>query len=189
MLAYVFWHWPVPQVDEHTYQEYLINFHRVLAAHKPNGFHYSRVLLAEQAPWLGRNGAGYEDWHVVENSAALDPLNDGAVTGSCQEPHNQVARLAGGGTGGLYRLRFGEARLPSVRFAYWFSKPANMSYATLFDLLQPLVEQAAQSLWVRQMTMGPALEFCLHSPEEFALPDTLHALKIPVNQVWCGAEQ
>jgi hypothetical protein len=184
MLAYVFWHWHSRLVDAHIYQEALINFHRTLSAHKPGGFHYSRVLLVEQASWLGRDEPTYEDWNIVENSAALDPLNEGAVSGACQEPHNQVARWAEGGTGGLYRLRFGDGRLQEVCFALRFDKPAGMTYAALYDLLRPLEEQSAGDLWVRQMTLGPGPEFCFHSSQELAFPEILHALKIPVKQIW-----
>ena len=81
MLAYVFWHWHNPQIDTDTYQKYLQQFHQTLSAHKPEGFHYSRVLAMQQFPWLERSEETYEDWYIVENSAALDPLNDAAVAG------------------------------------------------------------------------------------------------------------
>jgi len=187
MLAYVFWHWHGPQIDTNAYQEYLKRFHQTLSEHKPEGFHYSRVLEMEQFPWLERVEETYEDWYIVENSAALDLLDQGAVAGVRLEPHNQVARWTEGGTAGLYRLHFGEAHLSSVRFAYRFSKPAGMSYAALYDLLLPLEEQKAGSLWVRKMTLGPGPEFCLHSSEDVVLPEVLQALKMPVQQIWLSA--
>ncbi len=187
MLAYVFWHWRVPQIDAQSYQEYLINFHQALSGQKPAGFLSSRVLLLERAPWLGREAETYEDWYFVENSAALDPLNVNAVSGQRQEPHDRAARWAEGGIAGLYRPRFGELQTSAPRFAFWFSKPANVSYAELYDALQPLEKQEVGTLWQRQMTLGPTTEFCFHSPEETALPDILQTLTIPVDQIYASS--
>lgn len=185
-LAYVFWHAHVPEITAQAYQERLIQFHQTLAEHKPGGFLYSRLLLAEQAAWLGRSEPTYEDWNIVEHSAALDPLNDGAVTGACLEPHQQVARWTAWGTGGLYHLVSGTVQQPAVRFAWRFNKPAGMSYAELYALLQPYNEQAKGNLWARRMSLGAGPEFCLHSTTESAPPDVLQALKIPVQQIWMG---
>jgi hypothetical protein len=137
----------------------------------------------ERASWLERNEETYEDWHLIENSAVLDPLNERAVSGPCQEPHRRIAQLAQGGTGGLYRLLSGNADLPTVHWAYRLNKPAGTGYGELYELLQPLVEKARGTLWTRQMSLGPGPEFCLHSPEPLALPDTLPALAIPVRQI------
>jgi hypothetical protein len=188
MLAYVFWHWHNAQVGAHAYEEPLITFHRTLGEHKPDGFHYSRLLAMQEASWLDRAERTYEDWNIVANSAALDPLNYGAVTGACLEPHNRVARLAEGGTGGLYSLRFGDMRRDIVRFAYRFNKPVGMTYAQLYDQLQFLEERHAGDLWIRQMNLGPGPEFCLHTSEEIVLPESLNVLKISVKQLWSGAQ-
>ncbi|GAC1406607.1 MAG: hypothetical protein NVS2B12_41250 [Ktedonobacteraceae bacterium] len=184
MLAYVFWHWPAAQVDARSYQEYLINFHRTLVEQRPAGFLSSRVLLAQQAPWVGREAETYEDWYFVENSAALDPLNADAVSGRRQEPHDRAARWAAGGTAGLYRPRFAGVRPLAPRFAYWFAKPAGMSYAQLDAVLQPLAKQGVGTLWQRQMTLGPTAEFCFHTPEEIALPEVLPARVIATNELY-----
>jgi hypothetical protein len=183
MLAYVFWHWPFQGVEAHTYQEDLINYHRTLYAHKPSGFHHTRVLLMEQASWLERDAQTYEDWHVVENSAALDPLNERAISGPCQEPHRLIARWTGGSAGGLYHLVFGDANLSVACFAYRFNKPTGMTYRALYELLQPLVQEVKETLWTRHMNLGPGPEFCLHSAEELTFPDILPTIKIPVQQI------
>ncbi|MBE3560985.1 MAG: hypothetical protein IMW89_17445 [Ktedonobacteraceae bacterium] len=189
MLAYIFWHWPAQQTDITIYQQRLLDFHRVLAAHRSVGFEYSRVLAMQQAPWLERSAITYEDWYIVENSAALDPLDERAVSGPCLEPHNQIARLTENGTGGLYRLRSGAVRPPVVRFAYRFAKPAGMAYTTLYDLLQPFAQQDNGALWQRQLTLGPAPEFCLHGAAEIELPPVLQALEVPVTQLWLSESQ
>jgi hypothetical protein len=184
MLAYVFWHWHNSQIGSEAYQEALKGFHQILSEHKPAGFHYSRVLQMERFPWLGREEETYEDWYIVENMAALDPLNEGAVGGVRLEPHNRVARWTEGGTAGLYKLRAGEERLPLVCFSYRFNKPAGMSYVAFYDLLRPMQEQQSGNLWIRQMTLGPGPEFCWQSAEETALPDVLQATKLSVQQIW-----
>jgi hypothetical protein len=188
MLAYVFWHWHRAQIDAHTYEEQLIAFHRTLGEHKPHGFHYSKLLSMQSASWLDRTGRTYEDWNIVEGSAALDPLNHDAVTGACLEPHNRVARLAAGGTGGLYSLCFGDMYRDTVRFAYRFNKPAGMTYAQLYEQLRFLEERHTGDLWIRQMNLGPGPEFCLHSSEEIAVPENVRMLKIPVKQIWSGTQ-
>src|SRR4051794_7144154 len=105
MLAYVFWHWPQASIDTETYLAHLLSFHRTLAANKPDGFQHSVVFRIEHANWLDTTGPAYEEWYLLDDSAAMDHLNEAAVSGACEEPHNRVARQAAGGTGGLYRLR------------------------------------------------------------------------------------
>ena len=107
MLAYVFWHWPQASADTEAYLAHLESFHRTLAANKPEGFQRSVVFRIEDADWLQTRAAAYEEWYLLDDSAAMDRLNDAAVSGVCEEPHNRVAREAAGGTGGLYRLRAG----------------------------------------------------------------------------------
>ena len=168
MLAYVFWHWPQPGVDTNTYVEHLVDFHRTLNANKPVGFQGSRVLRFRDASWLDAKGEAFEDWYLIDDSAALDRINDAAVSGPCEAPHNLVAREAAGGTAGLYRLRFGKI-LQDVRFAVWLSKPERMSYTDFYEALKPI----SASLWQRQMTLGPTTEFVIHSTNPIQLPDAL----------------
>lgn len=175
MLAYVFWHWPQPGVDIETYVEHLVGFHRALTAHKPVGFRASRVFRFRDASWLETMGEAFEDWYLVDDSAALDRINEGAVTGPCEAPHNLVAREAAGGTAGLYRLRRGEIS-DDVRYALWLSKPDRMSYADFYSTLDPIVADAA--LWGRQMTLGPTTEFVIHSANPIKLPDSLTASQV-----------
>lgn len=184
MLAYVFWHWPrgdVPAADYETAQR---RFHAALAAAPPHGFLRSWSVAITGAPWAG-GGEAYEDWYLVESSAALDPLNAAAISGSRQAPHDAAAALASGGTAGLYSLRLGAPDVPP-RSATWFSKPAGMSYAELFATLKPLVQEHATALWGRQMTLGPAPEFCLHAVRPAALPRPLEPLALDCRPLWAG---
>lgn len=170
MLAYVFWHWPQTTVDEQSYAAHLESFHRALAANKPDGFHRSIVFRIEDANWLDTRGPAYEEWYLLDDSAAMDPLNDAAVSGACEAPHNLVAREAAGGTGGLYRLRSAAEVLNEARFAVWLAKPEGVQYRDFYDALSPLTSQPNVALWGRQMTLGPTAEFCLHSQKPIQLP-------------------
>jgi hypothetical protein len=184
MLAYVFWHWRYPYVDKAVYQQRLIDFHETLRTQKPSGFQYSTVFQIEHVPWAGGDAEVHEEWYVVDNSAALDPLNEAAITGPCEQPHHQIARYAAGGTGGLYQLRAGEPDLSATRVALWFAKPPGITYENLHNMLQSEIQQVAGGLWGRQMTLGPAPEFCWHSPVDYRLPEIFDCLRVPLSQIW-----
>jgi hypothetical protein len=183
MLAYVFWHWRRPQVSAAAYEALQRRFHSALAAAPPLGFQRSCSLAIAGAPWAAGGSEAYEDWYLVEDSGALDALNAAAVSASRQVPHDDAAAAAGGGTAGLYRIRLGSAGgLP--RSAIWFSKPTGMSYGELFTALEPVVQAERAALWGRQMTLGPALEFCLHAPRPVSLPAPLVPTSLRCRPVW-----
>ncbi len=153
MLAYVFWHWPRPELDPARYAEALLAFHRSLAADPPPGFLGSRVREIAGAPWIGAARA-LEDWYLVDDWAALGALEQAAVSGRRLEPHDRAARLALGGAGGVYgRLREGDGTAP--REVTWFGKPAGTPYAAF------LADAPSGELWQRRLVLGPAPEFCL----------------------------
>lgn len=180
MLAYVFWHWPQASVDRETYEAHTLAFHRVLAANKPPGFQESVVFRIEDANWLKTREPAYEEWYLLDNSAAMDRLNDAAVSGACEEPHNIVAREAAGGVGGLYRLRAGQEVLREAKFAVWLSKPDGVSYREFYDTLDQLTSEPNVALWGRQMTLGPTTEFCLHSQTPIQLPPGHTGRQLPL---------
>ena len=184
MLAYVFWHWQQPSVDVNSYRNDLLSFHRTLASYKPNGFHHSTIFVIKQAPWLETKEEAYEEWYLIDDSAALDRLNHAAVSGICEEPHNRVARQAAGGAAGLYLLRHGRADLNNSRFAVWLSKPTGVSYGNFYSSLQPFTSSEGTFLWGRQMVLGPTQEFCLHSPDQIDLPRNFTGQTIPLHKIW-----
>ena len=187
MLAYVFWHWPQAEVNRESYEDGLLEFHRMLAAHKPDGFQHSQIFRIQEAPWLPANVTGYEDWYLLEGSGALDVLNDAAITHPRKETHDRAAQRAAGGTAGLYRLRHGQIDLAPARFATWLSKPAGTSYDDFYAALAQFTGGAGVALWGRQMTLGPTTEFCLRSSKEIFLPDDrFHPLTIDLEPVWLG---
>ncbi|HEX3232914.1 MAG TPA: hypothetical protein VHR41_01870 [Gemmatimonadales bacterium] len=182
-LAYVFWHWRRQGVAGPSYVELQRRFHAALAAAPPPGFIDSRSVAIRGVSWAAAGEEAYEDWYLVEDMAALDPLNQAAVTGSRQLPHDAAAAAAQGGTAGLYRLRAG-SEADVQRTAAWFAKPDGMSYAELYAALEPLIDRTDGALWLRQMVLGPAPEFCLHTPEPVALPAPLVAQVVARSPIW-----
>jgi hypothetical protein len=183
MLAYVFWHWRRPTATAADYEAAQRRFHAALAAAPSPGFIRSFSVAFQGAPWAADRGEAYEDWYLIDGSAALDPLNAAAISASRQAPHDAAAALAAGGTAGLYSLRQGESvGTPAV--LTWFGKPDGMTYRDLSSLLEPLTGHPEAALWCRQMTLGPALEFCLHTREPAALPAPVAPLALRCRTVW-----
>ena len=156
----MFFHRPGTGVEAPPYEAALRRFHASLASEPPPGFISSTTY---------RVGNGYADWYLVDNSAALDRLNEAAVKGARSSPHDAVAHMSADGAGKLLMLRSGSART-EPGFEIRFSKPAGMSYPELYERLKPWTDRAEVSLWRRMMVLGPAPEFCLVAPSELDLP-------------------
>lgn len=183
VLAYVFWHWPRADAAAGVYEALQRPFHEALRSAPPPGFLGSRVLALAGASWAAEGREAYEDWYLVEGSAALDPLNEAAVSAPRRAAHDAAAAAAAGGTAGLYRLRLGEpGEVPHA--AAWFAKPPGMSYSALFATLEPLVRSEGAALWARQMTLGPTPEFCLQSARPVALPAAFFPETVRYRAVW-----
>jgi hypothetical protein len=163
LLAYLFFHRPDQGVDAGAYEEGLRRFHASLAAARANGFVSSRTYRVDQR---------YCDWYLVENSAALDSLNDAAVAGSTGPVHDAVAHMAVDGAGKLLRLAAGSADADSP-YEIRFAKPRAMPYAQLYATLSRWTERPGFGLWRRMMVLGPAPEFCLLAPSAERLPAEL----------------
>ncbi len=159
MLAYVFWHVPRPGVATREYEAAHREFHDVLWNAGITGLVGLRVFKLAAVPWLGGK-AGYEDWHLLEDSSALDVLNGAAISQARKRPHDRIAALAADGTAGLYGLRLGS--LNEMTDASWLSKPVGMSYRD-FEISLASEIKAGGCLWGRRMTLGPTPEFCLHA--------------------------
>ena len=159
-LAYVFSHRPADGVDIVDYETALKRFHASLAGSPPVGFLGSSTF---------RTGDRYSDWYLVESSAALDFLNEAAVSGARTRAHDAAARMAVDFAGKLYGLSAGEA-LSDPGFEIRFSKPAGMGYANLYERMKPYTIGRGASLWRRMMVLGPPPEFCLIAPSDVELP-------------------
>ena len=163
MLAYVFSHRPASGADAQAYEDALRRFHTELAGGRPAGFVGSTTY---------RFADGYSDWYLVESSAALDVLNEAAVSGARAASHDTAARMAAWGSGKLLSLAQGEADLDALHEAA-FAKPAGMAYGDLYAMTEPFTGRAGVALWRRMMVLGPPPEFCLVSREPVQLPAEL----------------
>lgn len=164
MLAYVFSHRPAEGVDAAVYESALKHFHATLANTSSGGFLGSGAF---------RVGDRYRDWYFIESSAALDALNEAAISGARAPAHDAVARMATDGIGKLWNLVTGP--LPSGSgYEIGFSKPAGTKYTDLYTRMESFLDHAGVSLWRRMMVLGPAPEFCLITPEEIQLPNDLY---------------
>ena len=175
MLAYVFWHWPTAGTARPSYESAMLDFHERLRDAGSPALLRSRTFRVDGEPWLP-NGRGYVDWYLLDGGfAALEVLNELAVSPSLKEAHDRPAHMVAGGAGGVYRLIAGVGGVyrliagvgggqPPVA-ATWLSKPGSVSYPAFHERLRRWTDRKDVTLWQRQMVLGPALEFCLQSPE------------------------
>ena len=175
-LGYVFWHWPKPGVQKEDYERSLIGFQEALRSHSPKGFVDVLSYRVEPLPWGSASLKGYEDWYLVEDFGSLGVLNDASVARANQRPHAEVAAMAAGGAGGIYKLRKVKLGLRGARVASWFQKPPGMTYDALRESIAELLEERSTDLWQRQMVLGPTPEFCVHSKERLDLPPTFQGI-------------
>ena len=136
MLAYVFWHRPAEGVSRDAYEDRLRSFHATLEVP-------SAAFRLDALPWRPEAG-GYEDWYLVEDWAALGALNEAAIAAARRDEHDAAARLSGEGWAGVWKLVRGGPPEP----------PASVTWADA-------PSDDAPAVWQRQMTLGPAPEFCL----------------------------
>ncbi len=183
MLAYFFTHWPQESIAPADYERALQAFHQSLAAHAPQGFHQSWSLAVQGLSWVNRGQAAYEDWYLVDDFTALGVINEAAVQPPHLETHNTAARWAAGGKGGVYALAQGSCEPTQIHVATWFSKPVGMTYAECSQQLAAITSRPAAALWLRQMVLGPGLEFCLHSAQPLTLPEAFQPLQVEVRPI------
>ncbi len=174
MLAYVFWHQPSASAAADAYESALAAFHRRLAEASPQGFIESWAFRVEGPAWLP-NQAGYEDWYLLESSAAIDGL-DGAIRDSLAATtdlgaaHEDVAGLAYWATGTLLRPRGRRSgHLSAAASAVWLDKPFGMSYEVALRRMEASAGPTAV-WWQRTLSLGPSPEFCLPGAGLEALP-------------------
>lgn len=180
MLAYVFWHWPLPTIATHDYSNRLAAFHQSLRNNAFPGFLSSHIFQLARVPWSSSEQPLYEDWYLVEDFTALGTLNEMAVAAINKSPHDQAASYAADGKAGVYRLCEGNADPVQAHVACWFGKPAGMSYQTFFSVIRPLLEAQGGALWQRQMTLGPTPEFCWWTSGVPELPEEFNKIVVPL---------
>ena len=172
MLAYLFWHRPIPGVDRSAYEAAVQGFHESIREAPTEVLLTSACHRLDRIPWLAATDVGhgdepgYEDWYLVPDSAALDRLNEAAISARHRSLHDTAAALAGDGAGGLYApfelpggkdLQFERARDSE---SVWMSKPPRVSYSDFMPDLAALTPPEAR-VWQRRLVLGPAPEFCV----------------------------
>jgi hypothetical protein len=185
VLAYVFWHWRHPSADRAEYESAQQAFQRALSASPSEGFVRSFSHAIAGAPWANAGGEAYEDWYLVRDSAALDPLDVAAVTAGRKSAHDAAASMAANGTAGLFQLKVGTAPT-APRSAQWFAKPSGLSYPQLFAAIEPALRPVGGSLWMRRMTLGPSPEFCVLAEEAATLAPAFQMFAFQLRPVWGG---
>jgi hypothetical protein len=168
VLAYVFWHVGVPDVDVADYEARLAAFHEALRDDRPPGLGLTATVGLDAVPWLG-GAAGYEDWYLVDDFAALGVLNAAAVSGPRQAPHDAAAAAAHAGVAGLMGHVAGPLLPERPAWAAWLAKPAGMGHDAFHAELWTALGNDACA-WQRQMTLGPATEYCVLAAAAHPLP-------------------
>ncbi len=168
MLAYVFWHAPAAAVAAADYEARLDAFHAGLRASAPAGLGPTATFALGAVPWLG-GAAGYEDWYLVDDFAALGTLNGAAVAGAARAPHDAAAAAARAGVAGVMANVAGPLLPERPGWAAWLAKPEGLAYDDFHAGLAAALGEGA-SAWQRQMTLGPASEYCVLADAPLELP-------------------
>lgn len=184
MLTYILWHWPFLEVNAERYEINLADFHRSLAASNIPGFRESVEFRNSDVPWAGLDQRSYEDWYLLDGSAAMNELNEAAVSAASKLFHDNAARGTAGAAAGLYRLQAGQPNATDCRFATWLAKPQGIGYEDFYASVQTWTSQAGVCLWRRQMVLGPTPEFGMFSTNRLRLPSSLAAVSVELELVW-----
>lgn len=183
MIAYVFWHTRLEGVRVADFEQGLAAFHRSLAGDPPSGFRSSLSRRFPTLPWLG-SGTVYEDWYLLDDFTALGILNARAAEGGHRVSHDRVAAYSDRGTGSIYALEAGPGT-GYTRRGYWFDKPGGRSTGDFLDDVRSVAYRRGGSLWRRQLSLGPAREYCLLTDAnlELSFPSVLTVHEV---SIWPG---
>lgn len=159
MLAYVFWHTPLSDIDARDYEKALVNFHADMAAAPPPEFEGSAAYKISNVPWLN-DRPSYEDWCFVTSSKALDTLNHAAVKPERWDVHAAISSKTDFGHGGLYYPLHSDKRPIVGTRVIWLKRPRGIRYE---KPLQEILDGAkgALSCWRKLMVLGPGDEFAI----------------------------
>lgn len=183
MLVYVFWHQPRPGIALDEYAGALLAFESVFKGQ--GDVEAIQSFRMESVPWFGSGARVYTDWYVMSDSSKLDPVNQHAISGPCEKPHQAIAAMTGAGTGSLYDITHSGCDVGEARQSIWVSKPNAMSYAD-FRTKWSALEAKGVCLLQRRMGLGPSPEFCMLSIDAVPLPEGLASetrAMAPIGQV------
>jgi hypothetical protein len=182
-LAYVFWHWPRPEVSTASYENKLSSFLKALSSARPSGLVEALSFRVGSLPWGPPHSNLYEDWYVVEGFSALGGLSDAAVAEGARAPHDSIAKDYMKGAGGVFKSIGGDLHLGEARFATWIEKPVGPSYESYYKELAESVGESRTDLWRRQLVLGPSSQFCVHSRVALQLPTSFRQITSKVELV------
>jgi hypothetical protein len=172
MLAYLSWHRPAAGVRQADYEHALERFHRSLSHQPPSGFRGSVALRLGELPWLAAapegdpsGPAGYEDWYLIDDWAALGVLEQAAVGRGHATSHEAIAARAAQSTASVYRLLEGSAGPGGTALSTWIAHEPGRDRPTLAALLGDGIDPRRGALWRRCLGLGPAPEYCLLADE------------------------
>jgi hypothetical protein len=154
-----------------------------LISAKPAGLIDALSFRIDKRPWKTKTGNSYEDWYVLEDFSAMGIMNEAAVSSTVFKSHESIARVASGGTGGIYKLIKGKLELRESHFSVWMQKPQGISYKSFSEIISRISERGRTKVWQRQMVLGPAPEFCLHSEDMLSIPLEYHPIMIRTNLI------
>lgn len=184
MLAYVFWHRRPEGQGREAYEAALVAFHASLAESPSDGFEGSAAFAIEGAPWIQGELGGYQDWYLVRNWAALGTLNRNAVQAPHTDVHHRIAHATAEGAGAVYELQRGEPDLGRAGAATWITKPREVGYD---DFYAGCSTKPGETLWRRQLVLGPAPEFCRLGSIDERPVTAWEEVATPLEVLWASA--
>jgi hypothetical protein len=110
-------------------------------------------------PWLD-DPSGYEDWATINDSCALNTLNEQALSGRIAALHDTVAQQMGVGYDGIYYHLWGNMHPHVAERAPWLSRPRGMEFRPLLEGISQTAT-APVSFWRRFLVLSPGLEFVM----------------------------
>ena len=182
-LGYVFWHWPRGGANRREYERKLLLFQESLLSHPPRGLVDAMSFREKGLPWSNGRSVRYEDWYLVSDFASLGFLNEGAVALANKRTHDEVAAEALGGSGGLYRQLIGGLRMRQAQHSTWLKKPSRTSYQDFIQGISSSADGQEIDVWQRQLVLGRAPEFCVHSLRPVGFPKSFGPVAVGLELV------